>query len=138
MWGLDKGNGNAPFAANGAPNVKFNQTVIMRPTGTFVGGNLVNDFFWISGNTITGAVPAALLPVTNVFSQSQFTWNLWPRATGPAGNAAISDFAPDNGNNALTLGTIPNAVFVTPEPASFVLVGAGLLAICGKMRRRRV
>lgn len=137
VWGLDKGNGNSPFAANGAPNVKFNQTVILRPTGSFVGGNLVNDFFWISGKTITGAVPAALLPSIGLFTQDQFTWNLWPRATGPAGNAAISDFAPDNGNNALTLGAIPAAVFVTPEPASLVLVGAGLLAIYGKVRRRR-
>ena len=138
VWGIDKGNGNAPFAANGAPNVKFNQTVIMRPlTGTFISNVSVPGFFWVSGNTITGAVPAALLPVTSTFAQNQFTWNLWPRATGPAGGAAISDFAPDDGNNQLTLGVIPDAVFVTPEPASVVMVGMGLFGVLAARRQRK-
>lgn len=138
VWGINKGNGNSPFGPNGAPNVKFNSTVIMRPlTGVTVGATAVKDFFWYSGNTITGAVPAALLPVSSTFTQDQFTWNLWPRATGPAGAASISDFAPNDGNNLMTLGPIPDAVFVTPEPGSVAMLGLGLLGLMAGSRRRR-
>jgi hypothetical protein len=138
VWGLNKGAGTAGFSAI-APGVTFDAVMIMRPlTGMTVSNVAVNDFFFVNGNTITGVVPLSFFPSTG-FAPEDYTWNLWPRATGPVGTAAISDFAPDNSNNRMTVGPIPAAILTTPEPASFVLVGAGLagIVLAGQRRVRR-
>lgn len=142
VWGINRGSPTAqqPFSANGAPNVRFDATVVLRPgTGVTAANAAVNDFFWWSGNTLTAVVPMSFLGLVNggFASREQFTWNLWPRDGSQAGGAAISDFAPDNAMAPLTLSPIPQALLVTPEPASFVLVGAGMLVVGLVAKRRR-
>ena len=137
VWGLDKGAGTTPFAVIGHDGVRFDAVMIMRPaTGMTVGATPVNDFFFFSGNTITGAVPLSFFPSTG-FLPNNYKWNLWPRQTGPVGNAQISDFAPDNSDNALTLGVLPAALFVTPEPSTYLMTFAGLAVVGMATRRRR-
>ncbi|GDY00190.1 hypothetical protein LBMAG48_25930 [Phycisphaerae bacterium] len=131
VWGVNRGAGTAGFAANGLTNVLFDRVVRLVPGGTsqIAGGglpaiNLDPGAVSFSGTTITAVVSANLLPSTG-FTFSNYTVNLWPRTTAPAGFAGISDFAPDSSNAAVT---------VVPAPASLgVFAGvAGLV-----LRRRR-
>lgn len=136
VWGVNKGAGTQGFATI-APGVLFDAVVIMRPTtGITIGGVPVNDFFFASGNTITGVVPLSFLPSTG-FAANNYTWNLWPRAPLLAGDPAVSDFAPNNSNAALTIGAIPPAVLATPEPGTVVMVGVGLAGLMATLRRRQ-
>ena len=136
VFGLDRGPGASNFAGIGNPNVKFDVAVNLRPgVGAVVVGSLIPDFFYVNGSTISAVVPINFLD-----SQGQdvasWKWSLWTRATGPAGTASIADFGPDNSTSALTVGPIPDAVFVTPEPASFAMVGIGMLGVLAVARRR--
>ncbi|MEA2777276.1 MAG: hypothetical protein QOF90_2682, partial [Acetobacteraceae bacterium] len=53
------------------------------------------DAVHISGSSFEIDVPAALLPSAGL-SPANYLVNLWPRDTTQVGNAAISDFAPEN------------------------------------------
>lgn len=134
VWGFNKGAGTAGFAVLGFNNILFDAVVLIRPTGITVGANTVNDFFFANGNTFTAVIPLSVLPSTG-FTPQNYTWNLWPRQTGPAGNAQISDFAPDNGNVQVITGGF-QALLVTPEPSTVVLMSAGLLLVGVAVRRR--
>ena len=79
-----------------------------------------------SGDTIVGSVAASLLRSLGL-DPSAYGWNLWPRDGTVAGNAAISDFAPDASDATVT---------AVPEPASFAMLGLGL-ALTGAVARRR-
>jgi hypothetical protein len=139
VWGVDRGAGTVGFAAL-APGVTFDTVVIARTslvtpsnparaTGTAAGTALAPGAVTFSGNTISVIVPTALLPSTGR-GFSDYTINLWPRATGPVGTNAISDFAPNNSNVRVTT--------TAPEPGSLglaVIGGIGLLG--GTLRRRR-
>jgi hypothetical protein len=129
VWGIDRGQGTARFVG-GSPSVGagvlFDSVLVLLPNGT---GNFVdllngaNSFglavgaVSIDGPTIVGTVPIASIPSTG-FSVANYGFNLWPRVPG-AGNAFISDFAPD----ASTVRA------VVPEPAAWALmiVGFGLV-----------
>jgi hypothetical protein len=114
--GVDTGTGPfAPFADVGAPNVIFNQVVVVRKDGTVL----------ISGNSFSAVVPLALLPSTG-FDPVHYGFNLWPR-TGLGANDLISDFAP---NNALI------SAAGVPEPASWAMMLVGF-GIAGSALRRR-
>lgn len=137
VWGVNRGAGTANFAANGIGGVLFDAVVILRPDGTGsvnrlgAGGSstpLAAGTAVSVGSTILAQVDGALLP-SNGFAKSAYTWNLWPRDGTLAGFAAISDFAPDNSNVAVTvLGAVP-------EPSTWLLMGAGIAALA--LRRRR-
>lgn len=132
VWGVDRGAGTARFGAL-APGVTFDSVVSLTATrdaaGNLVGSGTVNRLFEggstalgagdvvISGNTITASVLASLLPGQGL-AAANYTFNLWPRFG--TGNAAISDFAPDNANFAA--GSVP-------EPSSLIL--CSLAAIGG-------
>ena len=130
VWGIDRGAGTEKF--NTGPNpigqgVKFDTVVIFKLDGTASAGGkvLANDVTW-SGDTITGSVPDSLLPSQGL-AFGDYTWNLWPRDGTVAGNAAISDFAPDASNAGVT---------AVPEPGSLAMLGLGLALTAFAARRR--
>lgn len=115
--------------------MKFDAAVFLRPNGTArvitfdgavgMGVELGAGTATISGNTISGSISGALLPSTG-FAKTAYTWNLWPRIGTT--NSTISDFAPDAMNV---------TVAAAPEPATYALMGLGLVGI-GFLRRRQV
>lgn len=131
VWGVNRGAGTAGFASLGVNGVRFDRVVILRPNGTgSVGGagNLPAGSVTISGNVITGTVSGSLLPSTG-FNKLDYTFNLWPRDGAFAGNAAISDFAPNNAN--FTATPVPE-----PTSAALLLGGLGLVAFLSRRRRQ--
>ncbi len=139
IWGIDRGAGTARLAA-GTPSVGsgvlFDAVAAFRPNGTgsvttfpAVGAptvtNLAANAITINGSFISGVIPLSLLP-SRGFAPDQYRFNLWPRSG--AGNAAISDFAPNNSTFAAD---------VVPEPASWMLLLAGLGLTAGVLRQRR-
>ena len=122
--GVNTGTGtNAPFAALGAPNVRFNQTIRVNKDGTaVVGAN--NLTATISGNAFSIDVAASLFPTTG-FAADRYGFNLWPR-DGVGAGTFVTDFAPNDG-------TIAPA----PEPATWAMMVLGFGAVGGSLRRRR-
>lgn len=142
VWGVNRGNGTAGFASLGLNNVLFDQVLIVRPNGTnaalatgTTGGNTLGPgSITFAGNSLSVLVPASFLP-NNGFTFGQYTINLWPRAsffpngtTPLAGNAAISDFAPNNANVQVTS---------APEPGSLAFAALGGIGLVGGVLRRR-
>lgn len=140
-FGLDRGQGTERFNTGATPvgaGIKFDSVVIFRLDGS----TTVNRFtdtatvlsrpLSFSGNTVSGTIDGSLLPSTLAgVDKSSFTWNLWPRDSGPAGtpvvgNAQISDFAPD----------ASNAVVAVPEPETYALLSLGLGCLAWVSRRR--
>jgi len=115
VWGVDRGAGTVGFPTL-APGVTFDTVILLRPGGnSTVGGNTLTNVTF-TGNTLTAIVPVAFLPQTTAKTPNQYTFNLWPRITGVAGNASISDFAPNNSNISVA----------APEPSSFALLFGAL------------
>jgi len=83
----------------------------------------------IFGSTIIGEIDGSFLPSTG-FAKIAYTWNLWPRDGTLTGFAAISDFAPDNTNAAVTV------VGAEPEAGTCALMALGLGALASVRRRR--
>ena len=137
VWGVDRGL-HQQFFGSFAPGVLFDVAVIFFPDAS----GLVVDFspsnpdaaialpagsVTIDGNTITGVVPASFLP-TRGLQPGDYQVNFWPRVgLDPSNNAQISDFAPNDHDEAVT----------TPEPGAAVFLGAGLLMVLAGQRRRR-
>ncbi|WP_309611071.1 PEPxxWA-CTERM sorting domain-containing protein [Sphingomonas sp.] len=129
--GVNTGTGViAPFASVGAPNVIFNQAIVIRKDGTGSIGATALDpsTIAITGNIFTVRVPLALLPTTG-FAPGNYGFNLWPRVA-LGNNNQISDFAPNNA-------TI-SANGAVPEPATWgmMLVGFGVAGMSLRRNRR--
>ena len=114
-----------PFADIGAPNVIFDQVVVVRKSGVSnVGANPLTAT--IFGNVLSVVVPLSLLPSTG-FGAQQYGFNIWPRIGAPGPNTQISDFAPNNGTR---------SVAEVPEPATWALMIAGFGIVGAALRRR--
>ncbi len=136
VWGVNRGLGTAGFASIGATNVLFDMVIIVNADGSgrvndLSGGGLPAFNFGAGTAQILGDSFSLDLADTRLpgrgFTVDQYTWNLWPRDSRVAGTAAISDFAPDNGNFATTV----------PEPASAALALLGIAMLAGVRRRTR-
>jgi PEP-CTERM motif len=132
VWGLNRGQG-LPLLAAIVDDVLFDCVIVLRADGTadfidIVGGGAPTPIagVQISGPTISADVDGSLIPSLGVFAPEDYTWNLWPRFT-LAGDIftdpAVSDFAPNQGNAALTI------VGQIPEPTGLFLLGLGLLLL---------
>ena len=112
-----------PFGGIGAPNVIFNQALVIQKTGAgVVSGHAFTAS--ILGNTIAALIPLSFLPSTG-FAARDYGFNIWPRiALG--NNNQIADFAPNNA----TLAAVP-------EPAAWGLMIGGFSLAGGALRRRR-
>lgn len=139
VWGINRGNNAAGFAANGLPNVLFDTVLIVRQDGSATlnrlsgagagATQLAAGTAKVVGSTIAISVPGALLP-SNGLGHADYTWNLWPRdGTLPGGFGQISDFAPDTSNFGMTV------IGSVPEPASGLLLALGAATLA--LRRRR-
>ena len=130
VFGVNTGKGAlAPFAAIGQALVTFDQVVVINKNGTGTVGAIalpINDIV-IIGNQLIAKVALNLLPPTTAFfAPENYGWNLWPR-NAVAGNAGISDFAP---NNAIL------QISAIPEPGTWMMAIAGL-GVAGISLRRR-
>jgi hypothetical protein len=139
IWGINRGEGTARFAAGGFTNILFDSTIQLTLGGTFNVNRLIeaslltnidpglNGVSPFDGNTISGFINASLLP-SRGFAFDQYQWNFWPRVATPTGLPGIPDFAP---NNAMQL-------VETPEPGSMGLLALGLsLTLIAAHRSRR-
>jgi MYXO-CTERM domain-containing protein len=130
VWGVNRGAGTAGFASLGLNGVRFDRVIILRPdgTGTIPGvGALPGGSIAINGKTITGVVSGSLLTSTGFTNKLDYTFNLWPRDGAFTGNAAISDFAPNNANFTAT---------AVPEPSTALLGAVGLAGLLAWRRRQ--
>ncbi len=120
--GANTGSGlQHPFGPQGAPNVTFNQVIVLQRNGTgAVSGHALTST--IAGDMISVNVPLAFLPSTGA-AAIDYTFNLWPRN----GTNQISDFAPDNSD-----------VTAVPEPTvwAMLITGFALLGFAARTRRR--
>ena len=124
--GANTGSGTGPFGSIGAPDIKFNQVILVQKNGTATIGGVALDAgsVTIGGNALSLIVPLSLLPSTG-FSPGRYGFSIWPRS-GAGGAEVISDFAPDN-----------SPLAAVPEPAAWSLMVGGFGLIGGAMRRRR-
>lgn len=144
--GVDRGQGTARFGVitiggntYDASGVLFDSVVIYRPgtatplavTDLITGQatQLTAANIVVNGNSFQLTVPVSLLPSRGA-ALGQYTFNLWPRfgGAGVTGNAQISDFAPNNSNAPIT---------PTPEPATVLLLGTGLVGAAWRRRTRQ-
>jgi hypothetical protein len=123
--GVNTGTGTGPFGAIGAPNVVFNQVILLQKDGTAKLGATTLDPAVIAGNAFTLTVPLSLLPTTG-FDPGHYGFSIWPRSSAVGGLPTISDFAPNNA-------TLSPA----PEPAAWAMMVSGFGMMGGAMRRRR-
>jgi hypothetical protein len=129
VWGVNRGAGSATFASLGETGVLFDAVVRLNQdgSGSANGTALPAGTAKLIGTTIIAEISGSLLPSTG-FAKTAYTWNLWPRDGAVSGNAAISDFAPDNSNAPVTvLGAVP-------EPATWLLMALGAAALCLRQR----
>lgn len=127
VWGFDRGQGTERFV-NDTPTstgvgVVFDSVVAILPNGQVTVNRIVGGpapptvipagspgAAVVDGDSLSVTIDARLLPVLgpDFLAFADYDWNLWPRAG--AGNANISDFAPnDGGPDAVTNVTIINA-----------------------------
>jgi hypothetical protein len=126
--GVNTGTGpSAPFAALGAPNVRFNQVVRVNKDGTASLGSTPLTAT-IAGSSFSIDLLASLFPSTG-FTPEQYGFNLWPRGPNTPGSTTtfVTDFAPDNG-----------LLAAVPEPATWAMLVAGFGLVGGALRRRKV
>lgn len=146
VWAINRGAGTPRLGVLGAPpaigaDKLFDALLVLFPDGTArvvtfpsAGAPTITPLtgaVTVSGATITGVVPLALLSPTG-FAPTDYQFAMWSRRrVNPAmdgNNGEVADFAPDTG--AFGAGAVP-------EPASWALMVAGMGALGVTLRSRR-
>jgi hypothetical protein len=132
VFGVNTGGAGAPFSPF-ETHVLFNSVVVLNPDATgIVVDNIASPTVTplaagavtVSGDTISGVIPIALLPSTGL-TAGQYGWNLWPRLVGMDFDQ-IADFAPNDGTFA-----------AVPEPSGWALTIMGFGGLGAMLRTRR-
>ena len=127
VLGVDTGTGKiAPFGKIGEGAVKFDQVVTFKADGSVTGA--AGSDLAITGDSFHLIIPKADLASTG-FAANEYGVNLWPE--DGKGLSAIADFAP---NDALLKAS---AVSAAPEPATWMLLFAGVGLMGFTLRQRR-
>ena len=135
VFGINRGAGVASFASIGESGVLFDAVVTVTGLGV-TAGRLIQPAatsfampggsVHISGSTLTVDLPESLIPSAG-FSPDNYDFSFWTRDQSQViGNAAIADFAPDNGTFRASV----------PEPPFIALFGLALVAF-GIARRKQ-
>lgn len=126
--GANTGTGTGPFGSIGAPDVKFNQAIVVQKDASAVIGAtpLADGSVTIGGNALSLVVPLSMLPSTG-FDPAHYAFSIWPRDGTMGGLATISDFTPNN-----------STLAAVPEPAAWSLMLGGFALVGGTLRRRRL
>jgi hypothetical protein len=125
VWGFDRGQGTARFAAI-APGVTFDSVVSISVGGTTAVRDLISgaattlaaSAVTVSGDSVAVDVSAALL-LSEGLAPDAYLVNLWPRL-GSGNNNQISEFVPTDSDF---------QVRFVPEPASAALLAAALAGV---------
>jgi hypothetical protein len=143
LWGVDRGSGTNRLITSGPPTVGPSTVLLDAVVRFDFDGNgrvvtfpvagapttvlLSPSVVTISGNTISGRIPRALLPSTG-FGFGSYTYIAWSRSA-LGSQALIADLAP--GDASVSAGAVP-------EPASWALMIAGFGLTGALARRSRV
>lgn len=141
VWGINRGAGIARLNLLSTPpldpTVRWDSLAVLLPDGTLrvvsfpaAGAPTITAIAGaavVSGNSISAAVPFALLP-TRGYDPTSYTFQLWSRLrVNPAAdglNTEIADFG-------------PRVFAAVPEPASWAMMIAGFCALGMAARQRR-
>ena len=137
VLGLDPGMGTARFGSTFAPEILFNEFIIVPSVGAAAIRDFINNKTYALPDDAVGMVGDTLrlsfstdVASSEGFKPADYTWDFWPR-NGLGSNAQISDHARDAVNARVTSSNVP-------EPAMPALFGFSFTTLLFARKRMKV